>query len=156
MKSIMKLFKIIFGIFVFLIVLIVGLGVNAAFNEKPAKEISPEVRQRMAERDAKRMAEAAEQKKAQFEERMKQYGPVLQAYARANPETERFWDTAKGRQVQIGMPMELVEIAWGKPDRVNDTIFKRGTHSQWVYRDGSQYVYFENGICTSIQSSKGR
>lgn len=152
MKSILTLFKILFGIGAFLMALVIGFGMFAT--SRPAKEISPEVRQRIAERDAKRAAEAAERKRAQFEERMKQYGPVLQDYARAHPETEKYWDLAKARQVQIGMPQELVEIAWGKPDRVNDTIYSRGKHSQWVYRDGSQYVYFEDGICTSIQSSR--
>lgn len=51
----------------------------------------------------------------------------------------------------IGMTAEEVEAtAWGKPDRKNNTEAYYGTHEQWVY-EGKGYVYFDDGIVTSIQ-----
>lgn len=51
----------------------------------------------------------------------------------------------------IGMTAEEVEAtAWGKPDRKNITEAYYGTHEQWVY-EGKGYVYFDDGIVTSIQ-----
>lgn len=52
---------------------------------------------------------------------------------------------------KIGMTAEEVEAtAWGKPDRKNVTEAYYGTHEQWVY-EGKGYVYFDDGIVTSIQ-----
>jgi hypothetical protein len=39
---------------------------------------------------------------------------------------------------------------WERPQEVNRTINKLGTHEQWVYSNGS-YLYFDNGKLTSIQ-----
>lgn len=57
---------------------------------------------------------------------------------------------AKGG-VRIGMTQkQVLSSNWGKPDRVNKTITENVVHEQWIYVD-SNYLYFENGILTTIQ-----
>lgn len=40
--------------------------------------------------------------------------------------------------------------SWGEPLDINTTTGSYGTHEQWVY--GTSYLYFENGILTTIQN----
>lgn len=55
--------------------------------------------------------------------------------------------------VQVGMTREQVyATCWGKPQKINKTIGSYGTHEQLVY--GSQYLYLENGVLRSIQTSE--
>jgi hypothetical protein len=55
--------------------------------------------------------------------------------------------------VSIGMTAEDVRnSSWGKPKSINETITTRGKHEQWVY--GGGYLYLENGVLTSIQTSR--
>lgn len=56
----------------------------------------------------------------------------------------------------IGMSAAAAEkSSWGYPDNVNKTATAFGTNEQWVYRGTgyakSRYLYFRNGILTSIQ-----
>ena len=52
---------------------------------------------------------------------------------------------------EIGMTREqAVKTTWGEPEKKNTTTTKYGTHEQWVYA-GNRYLYFDNGILTSIQ-----
>lgn len=54
----------------------------------------------------------------------------------------------------IGMTEAMVQrTCWGKPRRVNQTLTGSGRHQQWVYGD-SNYLYFDNGVLTSIQTSR--
>ncbi len=55
--------------------------------------------------------------------------------------------------VKIGMTAKQVieNTSWGKPNKVNRTTNRYGTREQWVY-GGGNYLYFENGILTSIQN----
>ena len=53
------------------------------------------------------------------------------------------------KKVQIGMTAEQCRAAWGEPDDINRTVGSFGTHEQWVY--GSSYLYFEDGVMTSLQ-----
>lgn len=58
------------------------------------------------------------------------------------------------KQICVGMTSEEVEWSWGTPGDVNRTTTAAGTHEQWVYRGDNyddKYVYFENGILTTIQ-----
>jgi hypothetical protein len=57
------------------------------------------------------------------------------------------------RRVLPGMTEEQVTLAWGKPQRVNQTLRSSSTSEQWVYSI-STYVYFENGRVTAVQSSR--
>lgn len=56
------------------------------------------------------------------------------------------------REIQIGMTKEQAIAAWEKPKSINESVGSWGKHEQWVY-DG-QYLYFENGILKSFQSSR--
>ena len=64
----------------------------------------------------------------------------------------KFKALAKKPGVRLGMtPDQVIGSSWGKPQRVNRTISVRGEREQWVY-DGGNYLYFENGVLTSIQN----
>ena len=55
------------------------------------------------------------------------------------------------KEPTIGMTKTEVENStWGKPKDINKTTTKYGTREQWVY-SGNRYIYFENGVVTSIQ-----
>lgn len=55
--------------------------------------------------------------------------------------------------IRIGMTREQVYAScWGKPKHINKTITSGGVHEQFVY--GSSYVYLEDGIVRSIQTSE--
>lgn len=56
-------------------------------------------------------------------------------------------------RLQVGMTEEQVRRSWGLPTDINTTVSRYGTHEQWVYRRRSDtsYVYFEDGILTTIQ-----
>jgi hypothetical protein len=52
----------------------------------------------------------------------------------------------------IGMSKdEAIASSWGRPESVNRTTNAYGTREQWVY-GGGNYLYFENGVLTSIQN----
>lgn len=54
--------------------------------------------------------------------------------------------------VSIGMTAERVRLSmWGKPQRINTTTNAYGVREQWVY-GGGNYLYFQDGILTSIQN----
>lgn len=70
--------------------------------------------------------------------------------------SNRICNTVAKKEIYVGMTAEQVKAAWGKPYKINTTIGSYGNHEQWVMSDGigSDYVYFENGIMTSLQQSK--
>lgn len=53
-------------------------------------------------------------------------------------------------KVRIGFTAEMCRYSWGNPIEINKTTGSYGVHEQWVF-DGS-YLYFENGILTTIQN----
>ena len=58
----------------------------------------------------------------------------------------------KKQGVLLGMNQEAVlSSSWGRPKDINRTTNRYGTREQWVYGNGN-YLYFENGILTSIQN----
>lgn len=56
---------------------------------------------------------------------------------------------AEGRVI-LGMNKEMCISAWGHPINVNRTMLKGLVSEQWVY-GWSTYLYFDNGILTTIQ-----
>lgn len=74
-------------------------------------------------------------------------------------EPVKIWDSRLvdgGGKVSIGMSEEEVLRAWGAPDSVNKTISTSGVRKQLVYGRGlrnQQYLYIENGVLRTIQSS---
>lgn len=62
-----------------------------------------------------------------------------------------------GGEVFVGMNAEEARRAWGSPTKNNVSTGSYGKHEQWVYRRSgqrSQYVYVQNGVVTSVQSSE--
>lgn len=55
------------------------------------------------------------------------------------------------KNIDLGMTKEQVSVGWGRPQSINKTKTIEGTREQWVYGIG-RYVYFEGGVCTSIQN----
>lgn len=60
-------------------------------------------------------------------------------------------------QVRTGMTSAQVIRAWGKPTKINRTAGAGYSSEQWIYENGrignSQYLYLDNGVLRSIQSS---
>ena len=58
----------------------------------------------------------------------------------------------KKQGVSIGMTKEeVLQSMWGKPNDINRTIGEGYENEQWCY-DGYNYLYFEDGILTTIQN----
>lgn len=60
------------------------------------------------------------------------------------------------KEPRIGMSAVAAEkSSWGYPDDVNKTVNAYGVSEQWVYRGTgfakNRYLYFKNGILTSMQ-----
>lgn len=125
-------------------------------NARIAKEIAGKVERaeqmasmrsnQRAEREAKLQTEA-------FNTKIALLRPPVREYAKANPGTDEFWDSMNSEKIRIGMSQRMVEISWGRPESVNETLTSHIEHQQWVYNSGS-YVYFENGIVSAIQTSR--
>jgi hypothetical protein len=54
-------------------------------------------------------------------------------------------------KIAVGMTADQVRLSWGKPRSINSTIVASGMREQWVY--GGDYVYLDDGIVRSMQSS---
>jgi hypothetical protein len=63
----------------------------------------------------------------------------------------RIWSAIENAKVFVGMTQDQAAMSWGYPSDTNKTITGNSTYTQWVYKSGS-YLYFENGILTSIQN----
>lgn len=51
---------------------------------------------------------------------------------------------------KVGMTSaEVKKTKWGEPDKINKDTYSWGTSEQWVY-NGRGYVYFKNGVVTSV------
>jgi hypothetical protein len=127
-------------------------SIDASMPEyKEAQSLLPAVIKRMSEVEKAKEAKAAKERKA-AEDAL--YTPGGKRVHAKHPD----WSSddcntiAKG-QINIGMNQEQVAAAWGRPYRINKTHGSYGTHEQWVMHEmGSSYVYFENGVCTTIQN----
>jgi hypothetical protein len=119
-------------------------------------------------------AATAEDLKAPLEDRLRamealrtMQAPEATHYARIEPVLRAKYDAAqaldrkrvaaaeaarrKKEGVRLGMLAEdAIASSWGKPRKINRSTYSFGVHEQWVYDGG--YLYFENGILTSIQN----
>ena len=69
--------------------------------------------------------------------------------------TNEICNTVADKKIYAGMTADQVKAAWGKPYKINSTITGNTEHEQWVMHEyGNDYVYFDNGIMTSLQQSK--
>ncbi|GIP25501.1 hypothetical protein J23TS9_06310 [Paenibacillus sp. J23TS9] len=83
------------------------------------------------------------------------YKPIAEKLAKKQDLEE--WKQQRERLKQvanmdptIGMTKKEVEASlWGTPDSINTTVTAHVKSEQWVY-DGYRYVYFDDGIVTSI------
>jgi hypothetical protein len=66
--------------------------------------------------------------------------------------SEETWDLITQGKIKIGMTDTELILSWGKPKKINETVFSGRASKQYVYYD--QYVYVDNGLVTSFQSSK--
>lgn len=65
---------------------------------------------------------------------------------------EENWETICEKKIKIGFTEEELRWSWGGPDKINITTISESQRKQFVY--SNQYVYLENGIVTSFQSTK--
>jgi len=76
------------------------------------------------------------------------------ALAEAEAEARRIAELREYKRkggVKLGMSQKRVLASnWGEPRDVNRTTGRFGVHEQWVYGDG-RYLYFKNGVLTTIQ-----
>lgn len=92
----------------------------------------------------------------------KRYGAKMGIYYRKLSASDRNtfrkaaakWGAATAKDivegyVRIGWNKAKCRMSWGEPRDINTTIGIWGRHEQWCY--DSSYLYFENGILTSIQ-----
>lgn len=56
-------------------------------------------------------------------------------------------------KVFIGMTTEQAMMAWGRPERVKQTISASSVSEQWIYGT-ERYLRFQNGKLTTIQTSR--
>lgn len=62
---------------------------------------------------------------------------------------------AKKQGVRIGMTQaDVIGSAWGKPSAVNKTLTANGEREQWIYGNSGNYLYFDNGTLTTIQTGQ--
>lgn len=71
------------------------------------------------------------------------------------PWPDHFKRAVIDRRIMTGMTPEMVRASWGPPQRVNRTDSPYGIREQWVYGMG-EYIYFEDGVVTTIQTSRQR
>lgn len=58
----------------------------------------------------------------------------------------------RSQGVRIGMTKDdVLKSSWGRPESINTTTTASGTREQWVY-GGRNYLYFVNGVLTTIQN----
>lgn len=82
----------------------------------------------------------------------KAYRAKVAAAEKAGAAAELRFRRSQG--VSIGMSKtDVLLSSWGRPESINTTTTPAGDSEQWVY--GSRhYLYFSNGVLTSIQTSK--
>lgn len=128
---------------------------NPLYNEAqhllpPVKVKLDEIQKQEKELDRKAKEDKEKAEKANEEAGLTLKGKKLRAkYPHWNIDDV---DTISRGRAHIGMTTEQVAAAWGRPYKVNRSIGSYGTHEQWVMHEyGNTYVYFQNGICTSMQ-----
>jgi hypothetical protein len=60
------------------------------------------------------------------------------------------WNDVLKRRVKIGWSKKLCQLSWGIPNQINRTTTSYDVEEQWVYYNN--YLYFKNGILTTIQN----
>lgn len=102
------------------------------------------------------LAEKERQEKIRMEEMEKLTLQEEKAKEELKKEYIRKYGKEKGTlvsegKVRIGMTKAMCFDAWGTPQKINTTRTANTVREQWVY-DLRSYLYFENGILTTIQN----
>ena len=121
----------------------IGNKAHLSGNMKTEKQHLLEEQQRQM-REEQRLAE----QKASEERRLKEEAQFRQSCI--NAYGQKLGTLIAEGKVTLGMNKEMCVMAWGEPYRKNRTIVSGATHEQWVY-GWYHYLYFDNGILTSIQ-----
>jgi hypothetical protein len=58
-----------------------------------------------------------------------------------------YLESVLNKKLKIGMPKDIVILSWGKPEKINKSVYGNIIKEQWVYNN--QYLYFEDGILTA-------
>ena len=66
--------------------------------------------------------------------------------------SEEIWDLITQGKIRIGMTESELIMSWGEPKKINETFVSGKISKQYVYYN--QYVYVDNGLVSSFQSSK--
>ncbi len=66
--------------------------------------------------------------------------------------SEESWDLITQTMVKIGFTEEELLLSLGKPNKINETLVSGILSKQYIYNN--KYVYVDNGIVSSIQSSR--
>ncbi len=101
---------------------------------------------------ARKEAAAAEEKRAAAEAAYLKT-PGGKIWAKHRDWSDATCEMIAKRHVFVGMTAEQMRASWGAPDHINSTITANRRHEQWVY-GSSQYVYFDDGVMTSLQTSR--
>ena len=56
------------------------------------------------------------------------------------------------KQVWKGMSDKMLQLSWGKPDKINKNVEKWGTFTQWYYGDVT--FFFKNGLLIDWEEIK--
>jgi hypothetical protein len=107
-------------------------------------------------RDAVRTAAAEEHRRKLDEQRRRETAAMEEQRRRviaAKPWPDDIKRAVTDRKVQIGMTSEQVLLAWGRPEKINETIRASSREEQWIYA-GSSYLYFTNGTLVTIQRTR--
>lgn len=116
-----------------------------------AKNDKESARNRIAALDKLRVAQGAA-----ADPSLKAIHDKLVAQLKREREAELKAEAARKKRegVTLGMtPEEVIASSWGKPHRVNRSVYSFGVHEQWVYH-GSNYLYFRNGVLDSVQTGQ--
>jgi len=88
-------------------------------------------------------------------EKLRGYNTFESYFAIQNPRTiykwsDEVWAAIEEAEILIGMTSRQALMSWGKPRRINETTTSGGKSEQWVYTN-DRYLYFKNGVLTTIQ-----
>lgn len=62
------------------------------------------------------------------------------------------WELICEKKIKIGFSEDELRWSWGGPNKINETTVSGINRKQFIYSD--QYVYLENGVVISFQTSK--
>jgi hypothetical protein len=118
--------------------------------------ISPEQLAQKQQAIAQDLVDTMSDKSKDFYFRLEAKRKLTAEYAYLLPKFEKelkaFAAVQRKEGVWIGMSAEEARASsWGRPERVNRSIYSFGVHEQWVY-GGRNYLYFKDGVLTSIQN----